>query len=692
MAGIFNEQPGAGFNPAPRTPAENAALIKAIKAKSGAFGKNESNFGLGAGLRSAFDLEGPESLGPMIEIPALDGGGGSGPRLNTINSMRLDPETRLRYLAQTMGDEGLTVPVEDMLFGPEGNFLSGLEQNEASNLGIGGGNLTSPSGINFSQVSGGEDNLQTIMAELEAARREVKDSGVLPRFDQGSGTGNLLEGDILEAEAAEIEALLDNDPVFDDPMGDIAKLIEEAKIEGGRGTINEQPGERQDYLDGLEDAKKAAFKAEDDRTGAAAQEQNQKDAEDAFVAGMEDFNVAKGTDTDTDKKKKKGETRAEALARYQKEFYEATGIEASGKPDKSRALMAFGLALMQNKAGKGFNISKMLGSVAEAGDAAMPYIDKAVSDAKAAKISAGKYALQEIKSDENASAAVYASTLANQRAIDLENLKTRNEIIKEQKKAQAEGQEMDIGESAYMDKFKIGGQEVGIRRAVNPNDGRSIFVDPSSTVRMVSGSYNKSLEGIEAINQMGSLIDVLEESKNSPAGTAGKFILDRAGGLLTSMGIGSADSFFTDVDGLIESGEIPKEFKGMSLETSADTIRRALILRFKRFMSQETGNGISNVDVQALNEASGKLGTFENTNVARGALSELKTLFTSSLDSLDEVITNLSDEKQYLTYGNSQGNYIYEETMKQLNSSISAKSSWKNQKQNTEKPTFDVKQ
>jgi len=188
------------------------------------------------------------------------------------------------------------------------------------------------------------------------------------------------------------------------------------------------------------------------------------------------------------------------------------------------------------------------------------------------------------------------------------------------------------------------------------------------------------------------LIDVLEESKTVAGGTAGKFILDRAGGVLTSMGIGSADNFFTDVDQLVESGELPKEFKGMSLETSADTIRRALILRFKRFMSQETGNGISNVDVQALNEASGKLGTFENTNVARGALSELRTLFTSSLDSLDEVITNLSDEKQYLTYGNPKGNYIYEETMKQLNDSISAKSSWKNQKPNTNKPTYDVKQ
>ena len=38
---------------------------------------------------------------------------------------------------------------------------------------------------------------------------------------------------------------------------------------------------------------------------------------------------------------------------YMKEFAELTGLDVSGQPDNSQALMAFGLALMQNKAGKG---------------------------------------------------------------------------------------------------------------------------------------------------------------------------------------------------------------------------------------------------------------------------------------------------------------------------------------------------
>ena len=82
---------------------------------------------------------------------------------------------------------------------------------------------------------------------------------------------------------------------------------------------------------------------------------------------------------------------------YMKEFAEATGVKIDGEPDKSHALMAFGLALMQNKAGKGFNVSNMLGAVGEAGEKAMPAFQKAKEQARAERIAAGKYALGEVK-------------------------------------------------------------------------------------------------------------------------------------------------------------------------------------------------------------------------------------------------------------------------------------------------------
>jgi len=87
---------------------------------------------------------------------------------------------------------------------------------------------------------------------------------------------------------------------------------------------------------------------------------------------------------------------------YIKEFGEATGLDISGDPDTKQALMSFGLALMQNRAGKGFNLSKILGSVGEAGEAAMPEFSKAVSEAKAIRAKAGAFALSRKKEDQAA--------------------------------------------------------------------------------------------------------------------------------------------------------------------------------------------------------------------------------------------------------------------------------------------------
>ena len=115
-------------------------------------------------------------------------------------------------------------------------------------------------------------------------------------------------------------------------------------------------------------------------------------AEQMFTAAMQDFiQEARGTGPDV-----KG---PRSLEEYKKEFAEATGIDISGKPDKSQALMAFGLALMQNKAGKGFNISKMLGEVGVAGEAAMPELEKAKERARQDGIAAGKYALEMRSAD-----------------------------------------------------------------------------------------------------------------------------------------------------------------------------------------------------------------------------------------------------------------------------------------------------
>jgi len=85
---------------------------------------------------------------------------------------------------------------------------------------------------------------------------------------------------------------------------------------------------------------------------------------------------------------------------YINEFGEATGLDISGEADTKQALMSFGLALMQNRAGKGFDISNILRATGEAGEAAMPDFRRAVAEAKAIRAKAGSYALSQRESDQ----------------------------------------------------------------------------------------------------------------------------------------------------------------------------------------------------------------------------------------------------------------------------------------------------
>ena len=124
----------------------------------------------------------------------------------------------------------------------------------------------------------------------------------------------------------------------------------------------------------------------------------QEQADEGFLAAMDDFfEAARGAGPAVPEKR--------TIEEYKKAFSEATGIDTSGKVDKKDALMAFGLALMQNKAGKGFNVGKMLQSVGEAGDKAMPALQRAKTLAREGALAGGKYALQTQAADEATRAA-----------------------------------------------------------------------------------------------------------------------------------------------------------------------------------------------------------------------------------------------------------------------------------------------
>ncbi len=117
--------------------------------------------------------------------------------------------------------------------------------------------------------------------------------------------------------------------------------------------------------------------------------------EQMFASAMQDYiEGVRGTGPDIKDPK--------SIEEYKEEFAKATGISIDGKPDKSQALMAFGLELMRNKAG-GKGVTGMLDAIGVAGQAAMPALEKARERVRKDGIAAGKFAL-EMKSADQAKA------------------------------------------------------------------------------------------------------------------------------------------------------------------------------------------------------------------------------------------------------------------------------------------------
>lgn len=349
------------------------------------YANNPDNKGLGAELKSLFAGEGPEAAGTMINIPAYDGGLGAGGRMATFMELAesgLLPDDLLeQYMDQTSGSDDLNVLIE------------GLVQDDRGFFG-GGGQLVSPSGVRFSPAQSRAEEISS----LEKARREIQDNAF-----KTDPIGNLNQKALLEKQAAESDIAareaLGEEAVFQpsalDEIGNILSSLDNTKPKppeisaeestdeigeilkeitgGGRGTVVEKPGERKAYLE----------------SGEISQDQ----IDSGFMAAMDDYiAAARGENPEGPEKK--------TIEKYKEEFSKATGIDVSGKVDKSSALMAFGLALMQNKAGKGFNVGKMLTSIGTAGEAAMPELAAARKEAKQASLSAGKFALEMQSSDE----------------------------------------------------------------------------------------------------------------------------------------------------------------------------------------------------------------------------------------------------------------------------------------------------
>jgi len=371
--------------------------------------------------------------------------------------------------------------------------------------------------------------------------------------------------------------------------------------------------------------------------------------EQLFANVMDDYNKMYGKGT--------GPEGPKSITDYKADFAEATGIDISGEPDNRSALMALGLSLMQNRAGKGFNLSNILGEVGRAGEAALPKFEAAKKEARAGQVAAGKFALQEKKAD-TAKELAFAKErrtalmslgkeargykqqyllqeLKNQASIQEALLKARAEAIKNNK--------LDLTKAGESEVQGIKG--VKIHYGFDQNASQKIL-NPVSSARALADGYGNILQAESAINQLIEINTELAKS-DSPALS---ITSDRVKTFLTSLGVSPNDLFqdqtYTDSSG----NKVP--LKGLSKEATASAIQDRLLAQYKRFLSQETGNGISNVDYQNLQKQVGVISTFQNPNDRLLRLQELKKLFAVPKRRVESLFDELNDKRFHASEDN----------------------------------------
>jgi len=386
---------------------------------------------------------------------------------------------------------------------------------------------------------------------------------------------------------------------------------------------------------------------EDEQTGVEDDTPKGDDQSDAFTEAMKSIeDISTGE-----------ESGVKGLNYYKKQFADATGIDISGKPDTRAATIAFGLALMQNKAGKGFNIGRMLSSVGEAGEKALPLAEAARKEARAAQVSAGTYALQERK------AAISDAIDQQQKKIDavlaiekefrgyenqkeLEKIKAVTKIKVESLKQQAESIEKAKDRKNDLNKegFKVSGltqkTPVSTQKEMKVSVGHK-DIDGQMVFPFAVQEAAQFATGLGQLEKATSTLDEIENNVQSIIDEGGSVTLEVATGIANNIlsALGADYSIYKDEDGKATTGKI----------TTNKILQDRLISQFKRFLTQETGNGISKADLDTVKELIGQVSFFTNPASAIRRIQEVRDIFDTPKQQILTQLEQFADPKKHLT-------------------------------------------
>ena len=447
-----------------------------------------------------------------------------------------------------------------------------------------------------------------------------------------------------------------------DTRGQIGNTGIEAAI--GDGNIDEDALIATQKLNEAADekARDAVLAAEDDAEANAGQdlpvnaEEKKKNAQQSlFASAMKDFNETYSGGTTKDSSRK-------SIDDYKKDFAEATGIDISGEPDNKLALMSLGLSLMQNRAGKGFNVSNILTSVGQAGQDALPLFEKAKADARAGQVASGKYALQETKADSLAS---LATAKEKRKALSALSTQFRDQKFKVQieymkhnnnmaiKIAEANLKPIDAKGKVTTQTLQ-GNDFLKVDTAFVTGSRNRVFLAPVQQAEKHANMYVNVLEAQGSITEMQ---DILKSVGQKGGGSAFALLGGRVKEFLKPLGIGDTD-YSTGIDEIVSD-------KNISAEAKVTAIQDRLISQYKKFLTKESGNGVSEGDIVRLEELVSKikLGQPIDQNINR--LEELRKIFDAPQRTLEGQFNSFSKRENF------RNDEEYNKTMAIINKAIS---------------------
>ena len=385
---------------------------------------------------------------------------------------------------------------------------------------------------------------------------------------------------------------------------------------------------------------------EDEQTGVEDDTPKGDDQSDAFTEAMKSIeDISTGEDSGV-----------KGLDYYKKQFADATGIDISGKPDTRAATIAFGLALMQNKAGKGFNVGRMLSAVGEAGEKALPLAESARKEARAAQVSAGTYALQERKAaiadaidrqqkKVDAVLAIQKEFRGYENQKELEKIKAATKLKVEALKQEAETYKniadkkleftykgFEIG--AKTEKTPVSTQkEMKVTTGIRKNDGQMVFP-------FAEQEASQFATGLGQLEKATSTLDEIERNVQSIIDGGGSVTLEKATDIANNVlsALGADYSIYKDEDGKTATGKI----------TTNQILQDRLISQFKRFLTQETGNGISTKDLETVKQLIGQVGFFTNPAAAIKRIQEVRDIFDTPKQQILTQLEQFADPKKHL--------------------------------------------